>query len=200
MLSGRLIALEGIDKAGKGTQAGSLQKNLLKLGYQVEILSFPLYDDPLGQEIRRCIRNKAVYPATVVQLLFSAQRLSYEPIINGWLRAGHIVIIDRYVDSGLAYGMARGLDREWLGMVERPMPKPFLRILLDVSLKISLERASVEQDSFESDRMMLERVYEIYHMLAAERQNEWVVVDGSQEVQEVEAAVLDIVQKRLEKS
>lgn len=200
MSGGRLIAIEGLDKAGKETQARLLQKNLLQLGHHAEVLSFPIYDGPLSLEIVRCVENKAVYPATVVQLLFSAQRLFYEPVISGWLRAGHIVIIDRYSDSALAYGMARGLNRKWLEMVEQPMPRPFLRIFLDVPPEVSLHRAVTPQDSFESDRLLLEKVYDIYRTLIAETPNEWAVVDGRQTVTKVESAVLDVVQKRLEKT
>jgi dTMP kinase len=200
MLSGRLIALEGLDKAGKGTQARLLEKNLQKLGYHSDILSFPQYDGPLGQEILRCVQDKRAYPPTVIQLLFSAQRLTYEPTIRTWLEDGHIVIIDRYTDSGLVYGMARGLDREWLRMVEQPMPRPFLKILLDVSPKISFGRGTTERDSFESDRMLLEKVHEIYGALVTEQQTEWVVVDGSRRVEDVEATVLAVVKKRLEKA
>lgn len=200
MSSGKLIALEGLDKAGKETQSRLLQKNLLKLGHYAEVLSFPIYDGPLSMEILRCVENKAVYPATVVQLLFSAQRLFYEPVIREWLTIGHIVIIDRYSDSGLAYGMARGLDREWLDVVERPMPKPFLRILLDISPEVSLKRTAEERDSFEGDKALLERVYQSYHGLVNENRNEWEVVDGNQKVPEVELAVLNKVRKKLGKS
>lgn len=194
---GRLVAFEGLDKAGKQTQARLLQKNLLKLGYHVEVLSFPLYNGPLGEEILRVVHNKVLYPAMVVQLLFSAQRLCYQPVISGWLQDGHTVIIDRYIDSGIAYGIARGLEREWLEMVEQPMPRPDIRILLDISPEVSRQRASSEKDSFESDRRLLERVCEIYHMLVAEKQDEWEVVDGSKEMPEVEAAVLDTVRRKL---
>ena len=73
-------------------------------------LSFPDYDTPIGQEIRKALAGERDFAPDVMQLLYVANRFEYKPRLDAWLAAGDIVICDRYRASSVAYGEAQGLD------------------------------------------------------------------------------------------
>jgi len=96
------------------------------------------------------------------------------------------------------YGIANGLDMQWLEMLDRCLPREDLVIVLHITAEIALERArllnSMHRDVFESVEL-LKRVSLLYLELA-ERYG-WVVVDGSRSKEEVHRDVLSIVLKHL---
>jgi dTMP kinase len=111
---GRLITIEGVDGAGKSTLAGSLAQAIAAHGHRVELLR-----EPGGVELSERIRALVKDPALAVSaraeaLLYAAARAQLvhervEPLLD----EGATVLLDRYVDSSLAYqGAARGLGVE----------------------------------------------------------------------------------------
>jgi dTMP kinase len=111
---GRLITIEGVDGAGKSTLAGSLAQAIAAHGRRVELLR-----EPGGVELSERIRALVKDPALAVSaraeaLLYAAARAQLvhervEPLLDD----GATVLLDRYVDSSLAYqGAARGLGVE----------------------------------------------------------------------------------------
>ena len=109
-MPGLLIAFEGLDQSGKETQARRLADRLREDGHRCRTASFPDYDTPIGQELRRALAGEREYGADVMQLLYVANRYERKPDLERWLAAGEIVLCDRYAASSIAYGAAQALD------------------------------------------------------------------------------------------
>src|SRR5947207_58373 len=102
-----LIAIEGLDQSGKETQARHLRARIEADGRKVHGLSFPEYETPIGQEIRRALSGEREFGPEVMQLLYVANRFEYKPRLDLWLGSGAIVVCDRYRASSVAYGDAQ---------------------------------------------------------------------------------------------
>jgi dTMP kinase len=118
---GRLITIEGIDGAGKTTLARALADAIAARGIAVELLR-----EPGGVETSERIRALVKDPSLEISpraeaLLYAAARAQLvhervEPVLD----AGTLVLLDRYVDSSLAYqGAARGLGVEQVRAINR---------------------------------------------------------------------------------
>jgi dTMP kinase len=108
---GRLITIEGVDGAGKSTLARALETALRKRGIDVEQLR-----EPGGVEASERVRALVSDPALTIgaraeALLYAAARAQLvEEVLLPTLAAGRWVLLDRFVDSSLAYqGAGRGL-------------------------------------------------------------------------------------------
>jgi dTMP kinase len=112
--AGRLIALEGPDGVGKSTQVARLQAYLAERGRPVVVVREP-GGTPVGERLRAILLDPAVDMAPVTEmLLFAASRAEVVArVVRPALEAGTVVIMDRYVESSLAYqGYGLGVDRE----------------------------------------------------------------------------------------
>lgn len=194
-LPGRLIALEGIDKCGKRTQANLIKVWLESLGRKVRLIAFPDYDTPIGSIIRDFLHGKYYIAPEVRQLLYAANRWERKTDIISWLSSGHIVIADRYIPSGLAYGMANNLSLEWMTCLERGLPEADLVIIIDVPVEVSLRRLRDIGDTYERNRAFLTRVRNCYIELA-EKFN-WIIIDGNRSREEVFKDLQSIIVKFL---
>jgi len=128
-----VIAFEGLDQSGKETQARHLRGRLEQDGRTVRAVSFPDYETPIGQEVRKALAGERDFTPEVMQLLYIANRFEYKPRLDHWLAAGDAVICDRYRASSVAYGEAQGLDPAWLEDIQRHLPAPTVTVLLDIS-------------------------------------------------------------------
>jgi dTMP kinase len=108
--SAKLITVEGIDGAGKSTLAAALAETLEKQGRRVELLHEP-GGDPLSERVARLVKDPALkVDAHAEALLYAAARaqLVHERV-RPLLAQGVWVLLDRFVDSSLAY---QGAGRE----------------------------------------------------------------------------------------
>ena len=189
-----LIVLEGIDVSGKRTHTGLLAKRLTEMGQRVERIAFPDYKTPLGREIKRFLQGGVRFRPEVRQLLYVANRWERERDMDSWLREGKIVIADRYVPSGLAYGLANNLDLDWMLKLEEGLPLADMVIVIDIPVDTALSREE-PKDIYEKDRLFQEGVRRSYLDLA-ERFG-WVVIDGDRPVEEVAEQVWVHVSKKV---
>ncbi|MCC6178545.1 MAG: dTMP kinase [Chloroflexi bacterium] len=187
-LTGKLIAIEGIDQAGKQTVCERLVDVLVSTGVPAEQLGFPDYTTPLGMEIARFLRGERSYPAETRQLLYAANRWERVADIRAWLARGRAVIVDRYIASGVAYGAAQGLDIEWMLAVERGLPPADVTLLLDIPPDVSLARKTTARDAYEARTDLLTRARAAYHRLAAAPA--WHIVDAAADRDTVWSRVL----------
>lgn len=192
-----IIAVEGVDQAGKGTQSRMLADELQRDGIETTLFSFPDYETPAGSRIRECLSRSGIMDFELVHTLLAENRREKLPRIKEALREGRVLIMDRYCESNLVYGSTNGLDREWLASLDSEMPESDMVILLDISAKESFRRKK-ERDAFESDRERIERVVRAYKN-EEENNSKWVVVDGSREPDAVHADIMDVVRKALDK-
>ena len=192
---GCLIAFEGLDQSGKETQAKRLLACLTSHGRLAEMVAFPDYRTPIGQEIERALRGEREYLADVMQLLYVANRYEWKPAIERLLAAGRIVIADRYLASSVAYGEAQGLDPAWLLEVQRFLPQPDLTLLLDITPATAVQRKRVNRDRYERDLDLLGRVRRSYQRQAGNPG--WCRINGEQEPDAVAEEVATTVVRQL---
>lgn len=190
-----VIAFEGLDQSGKETQARHLRGRLEQDGHTVRPVSFPDYETPIGQEVRKALAGERDFTPEVMQLLYIANRFEYKPRMDYWLAAGDTVICDRYRASSVAYGEAQGLDPAWLEEIQRHLPAPTVTVLLDISPATAVQRKRTGRDRFERDVALLARVRDSYRRQAA--QGGWVVIDAEPGKEQVAAAVTRAVLSRL---
>jgi dTMP kinase len=176
-LRGKLIAVEGIDQAGKQTVCEWLVGELRRRGIPAEHTGFPDYATPLGQEIAAFLRGERTYPAEARQLLYAANRWERAAEIGAWLDDGRAVVVDRYIASGVAYGAAQGLDMAWMLDVERGLRPADLTLLLDITPEVSLSRKTTARDAYEERLDLLSGARAAYLTLA--RSPGWHVVDAN---------------------
>jgi dTMP kinase len=194
-LAGTLIAVEGIDQAGKQTVCTWLANELRATGIPTEQTGFPDYSTPLGQEITAFLSGQRAYRAEARQLLYAANRWERAAELRGWLADGHAVVLDRYIASGVAYGTAQGLSMDWMLAVERGLPPADLTILLDITPDVSLARKTTARDAYEARLDLLARAREAYLTLA--RGPGWLVVDAATDRDTVRERVLAALQQHL---
>jgi dTMP kinase len=110
MADGRLITIEGIDGAGKTTLAEALAAALAQRGVEITLLREP-GGVPASERVRELVKDPAMtIGARAEALLYAAARAQLvEEAIRPLLRAGSWVLLDRFVDSSLAY---QGAGRE----------------------------------------------------------------------------------------
>src|SRR5580700_6942939 len=176
-LAGRLLVFEGLDGSGKSTQARLLVKWLQARGYRVfftEWNSSELISDTI-----RCGKKKNLLTPTTFSLLHAtdfADRL--ERHVLPPLRAGYVVICDRYAYTAFVRDAARGCDPDWVRSLYGFAPKPdkvfYFRVPVATSLarklasrqKISYYEAGMDLgladvvDSYEKFQSRLKREYE----------------------------------------
>ena len=187
---GKIIVFEGIDKAGKTTQAKLLEK---KLGRKCVRIDFPNYSTPIGKEIRQFLDGKRDYPDEVKMMLLSANRWERKDEIEKIVSKGTTVIMNRYYQSNLVYGISKGLKLDWLLSLDKDMPKADLVIVIDIKPKTLVSRSKNVVDTFEKDLELIRRVKKNYRILA--KKFNWRVVEGENSVGEVHQQVLKIVTK-----
>jgi len=190
-----LIAFEGLDQSGKETQARHLRARIEQAGHRVHPLSFPDYETPIGQEIKKALEGERHFGPDVMQLLYVANRCEFRPKLDMWLSAGDVVMCDRYRASSIAYGEAQGLNPEWLGDIQQYLPPADLTVLLDIAPETAVQRKATGRDRYERDLALLARVRESYRRLSS--QPDWVLINGELPQVEVRAAVEAAVLPRL---
>lgn len=166
------ITLEGIDGAGKTTQARILEELLGEVSEGRPILRTR---EPGGWEGGEALRKLIIkehfrHPWTEV-LLFIADRCEHaKRVILPALKRNEIVLCERYNDSTLAYQVwGRGLSRDGVRQVilSTDLPEPDLTFWLDLDVETALERISRrgKPDRIESDRKLLSRISAGYRSL-----------------------------------
>ena len=191
---GKIIVIEGTDKAGKGSQSRMLAETLKASGKVCVILDFPDYTTSVGMEIKAFLEGKRDYLPEVEHLLFSANRWEKKKEIESMLENGTIIVMNRYWQSNLVYGVANGIETNWLLRLDKGLPKEDIVLVILVNPSISAKRAET-QDMFESDSQLAAKAYRNYLKFA--KQYRWKVVDGSKSKEQVHQEVTKIIRKEL---
>ena len=191
---GKIIVIEGTDKAGKTSQSRMLAEALKVSGKVCVILDFPDYTTPIGTEIKAFLEGKRDYPPEVKHLLFSANRWEKKKEIESMLENGTIIVMNRYWESNLVYGLANGMDVNWLLRLDRGLPKENIVLVILVNPSISARRAEI-QDIFESDTQLAAKAYQNYLKFA--KQFRWRIIDGSKSKEQVHQEIMKIIKKEL---
>ena len=214
--SGRLVAIEGIDGSGKGTQSRLLAE-ALRRDHTVAELTFPQYEQTrFGKQIRRMLAGEFGpldhLPPELTALLFAGDRFESADRLADLLSDHEVVVCDRYVASNAAHQAGRLTEPrraqlldflDWLEHDRYQLPRADATVLLDLPSEVAIEnirRRSATTgraiDLAERDAAHLEQTASVYRETAATQG--WLVVrcddDGTmlgraQIAAQIEAAV-----------
>jgi len=207
---GRLFVAEGIDGSGKSTQLSLLQKWLEWEGYGTYFSEWN--SSPLVRNVTRRGKKKRLLTPTTFSLIHAtdfAERS--ERHIVPPLKAGAIVLADRYAYTAFARDVARGVDARWVRNLYRFAVTPtigfYFRISVDEAVKrlaggrhaISYYEAGMDRthldDAEESFRVFQRSVIGEYERMVGEFG--LVVIDATQSIEDQQAQVRAAVTRRL---
>lgn len=207
MHTGAFITLEGPEGSGKTSQMAVLARCLRQQGYTVFATREP-GGTPIGDQVRAILmglKNTEMQKRTEI-LLFQASRAQLvAQEIRPRLARGEVVLCDRYADSTLAY---QGYGYKEFSLEQlRPLIdfatgglKPDLTLLLDVDIKLGLQRRAQDGDWNRLDAYALafhQNVRQGYLELARAEPQRWVIIDASPTPAQVQEAIQSIVLERL---
>lgn len=141
---GLLLAFEGVDGAGKTTQATLLQSRLQELGFEAILTKEPT-DSEYGRRIRQIAREGriGITAEEELDLFLKDRELDVNDTLVPVLSRGGIVLMDRYYFSNIAYQGALGLDAAKIQRVnEERFPTPDLTLLFMIAPEDSTRRIS----------------------------------------------------------
>ena len=196
----QLIAIEGLDGAGKNTLVTALTAIWQSGGLRVAHFTFPRY----GRSVHADLAAEAPHgghgdlreSVYAMALLFALDRRAAHASIAAAVADCDIVICDRYVASNAAYNAGRlGQDADgevvtWVDELEFGrfgLPVPDRHVLLGVTPEVAMSRArgreesaARERDFYERDNSLQHRVDVVYHQLARTHwHSPWIVTDGA---------------------
>ncbi len=190
-----IVVIEGVDQAGKKTQTALLEKALKKNKIKTKTFSFPDYTTPMGKEIRKYLDGKRKFPPQVIHCLLAANRWENLEAISKAHKKNSVLIMNRYYQSNIVYGLVNGLKQDWLENLESGLPKADLVILLDVTLGQSFDRKKSNRDRFEKDKKFLKKITVTYRKIA--KKKGWKLVNASRTQQQVHQDVMGIFAKKI---
>ncbi len=180
---GRLFIVEGIDGSGKSTQLTLLAQWLRKSGYPVVFSEWN--SSPIVRETTsRAKRRKLLTPLTfsLIHATDFTERVDRELLPA--LKAGAVVLADRYVYTAFARDVARGIDPDWVKSLYRFAPAPTAAFYFRVPLEVALHRIltgrprlkwyeagmdlGLNPDPQESYRLFQSRILDEYEKLVSE--------------------------------
>jgi len=202
---GVFITFEGCEGCGKSTQVRELENHLKAQGYEVLTTR-----EPGGTSVAESIRsilldpgNETLSPVTELLLYEAARAQHVRERILPALEAGKTVLSDRFFDSTTAYqGAGRGLGAEdvvRLHAIATGGLTPDLTIVIDVPAALGLARATQGgSDRIEREKIDFhERVRAEFLRLAQAEPERISVVDGTKSIDDVAAAIREIVDRVL---
>mgnify|MGYP000955509465 CR=1 FL=1 len=137
--SGKLIVVEGIDGSGKSTQIDLIYKWLSEKGKSVYFSEWN--SSALVKSTTKLGKKSKVFTPTTFSLIQAADFADrWENQILPMLKAGVIVLADRYAFTGFARDVARGVDREWVRNLYSFAYQPDLILYFSVPLSVAVER------------------------------------------------------------
>jgi dTMP kinase len=209
-LPGRLIVVEGIDGSGKTTQAKLLKQWLQSLNIPVFLTEWN--SSPLVKQTTKLGKKKNLLTPTTFSLLHAtdfADRLSRQVVPP--LKAGMVVIADRYAFTAFARDGARGVDPQWVREVYQFAIRPDLSFYFRVPVQTALKRIlsartkikyyeagmdlNISPDVVKSFEIFQQRVLDEYDRLTEPSQLE--VIDATLPITLQQAVVREIVEERM---
>jgi len=210
---GRLIAVEGLDGSGKSTQIYLLKRWLELEGAKVffsEWNSSALVKSATSKGKKRELLTPTTF--SLIHATDFADR--YERQLVPLLRAGYIVLCDRYVYTAFARDVVRGCPPKWVRGIYNFAALPDMTFFFKAKLEVSLQRIldgrpqlkyheagmdlNLSTDPYESFRIFQGRILEQY--LAMSTEFDFVVIDANERVEVQQQTVRQLLQSRIELS
>ncbi|MBT3704724.1 hypothetical protein HOG17_02995 [Candidatus Peregrinibacteria bacterium] len=180
MQKGKFITIYGINNIGKSTHAQILTERLINEGYDAEFLKYPNYTvEPTGPFLDHILRgdDKQSIPEDELQLWFVLNRYQFQPEIERKLAEGKILVVEDYVGTGIAWGVAKGLKLKWMEAINKNLLKEDLAIYMSGHRHMQAKEA---KHIHEQDDALAEKCRKIHEKLA--RKYKWKKVQMQAEI------------------
>lgn len=191
MTRGILVAIEGIDGAGKSTQRARLEQRLEAEGIPYVSSREPT-DGPWGRKIRESAASQRMSPEDELAAFVADRKQHLRGVVEPALAAGKLVLLDRYYPSSVAYQGARGLGMEHCLAANAFAPAPDVLIILDLDPAHGVQRVHQRgqgADEFEKVDYLAE-VRKIFLALPLGNKH---VLDATKSVDELADAIAALV-------
>jgi dTMP kinase len=209
-LPGRLFVVEGIDGSGKSTQLDLLRRWLVAKGYCVAFSEWN--SSPLVRDTTRWGKAKRLLTPLTFCLIHAADFADrLDRTILPPLRAGAVVLVDRYAYTAYARDAARGIDRDYIRRVYRFAPRPTAAFYFHVPLQEALRRIlagrpqlkyyeagmdlGLSEDPYRSFELFQGRIHQEYDAIVGECGLQ--VIDGTLPISEQQERMRGLVQAHL---
>ncbi len=201
------IVLEGIDKAGKTTQAELLKGYLINQGYSAIISSEPT-EGVIGQLIRKAMqnqvfvmKNKAKFDEQMAYLFAADRHYHLYNEVDGvykLIQQDHShVIATRYYFSSLAYNTNNQEEFNFVYGLNKRFPNPDLVVYLDISLDTALSRLenALYKEVYETQEK-LQQVKDNYQQIFQAYNGQILTIDGKEKIEEIHKTITDYLEKK----
>jgi len=207
---GKLIVVEGIDGSGKSTQIDLLYKWLQSQGYSVYFSEWN--SSELVKSTTKAAKKQKLFTPTTFSILHCTDFADrWENSIYPLLKAGVIVLADRYAFTAFARDVARGVDPEWVRNMYSFAIMPDVALYFRVPLEIAVERitgsrAALKYYEAGMDLNLSENIQESFKLFQGKILNEYdkmvdefglTMIDGTLSVKEQQKKVRSLVKKML---
>jgi dTMP kinase len=207
---GRLIAVEGLDGSGKSTQVHLLQKWLEQQGCKVFFSEWN--SSALVKSATSRGKKENLLTPTTFSLIHATDFADrYERQLLPLLRAGYLVLCDRYIFTAFARDVVRGVPPDWVRGVYSHAALPDLTFFFKASLEVSLARIldnrpvlkfheagmdlHLSTDPYESFRLFQGRIFEQY--LAMSMEFNFIMIDANDRIEAQQDVVRRLVSSRI---
>ena len=213
-MKGLLVTFEGIEGSGKSTLISLVHDALVKKDLDLTVTREPGGSD-LGRSLRKALLDPAAAAVSPMAELFlyAADRAQHiNDVIAPALRAGNVVLCDRFSDATLAYqGYGRGLPLDIVREVDGKATgglKPDLTVLLDISTREGIKRARgrnerkgvSDESRFDNEDLPFhEAVRDGYLALSESDPERFLILDGMASLEELTVRVVEEIVARLER-
>jgi dTMP kinase len=201
-ITGKLIVVEGIDGSGKSTQISLLEKWLRYRNIRVFLTEWNS-SEAIKDVTSRGKKKEKLTPTTFSLLHATDFADRYERNIFPLLRAGYIVLADRYIYTAYARDMVRGCSPLWVKKVYGYALKPDITFYFRVPVDVAAERIlsgrpklkyyeagmdlDISNDIYESYRIFQSRIIEQYEKMI--KNENFVVIDGTFDIEQQQKLV-----------
>jgi dTMP kinase len=210
---GRLIAVEGLDGSGKSTQIHLLKRWLELEG--VKVFFSEWNSSALVKSATSKGKSRELLTPTTFSLIHATDFADrYERQLVPLLRAGYIVLCDRYVFTAFARDVVRGCPSKWVRGIYNFAGLPDMTFFFKARLEVSLQRIldgrptlkyfeagmdlHLSPDPYESFRIFQGRILEQY--LAMSTEFNFVVIDANERVEVQQQIVRQLLQSKIDLS
>jgi dTMP kinase len=216
-IKGKLIIVEGIDGSGKSTQVRLLEKWLRYIGIPVFFTEWNS-SEQVKEIISKGKKKNLLTPTTFSLLHATDFAARYERNIFPLIRAGYIVLADRYIYTAFARDVVRGCSLEWVRHLYSFAVKPDVAFYFRVPVEVSFDRIvknrpklkyyeagmdlNLSNDPYESYRIFQGRIIDEYESMV--ETEGLTVVDGTKDIEEqqerMRQKVMEILPQRMLKN
>ncbi|MCX8035603.1 MAG: thymidylate kinase [Candidatus Sumerlaeia bacterium] len=210
-MKGALIAVEGLDGSGKSTQIYLVKRWLELEGYKVFFTEWNS-SVVVKSATRKGKKRQLLTPTTFSLIHCTDFADRYERQVLPLLRAGYIVLADRYVYTAYARDSVRGCDPQWVRNLYSFAAPADITFFFDLPLEVALGRIlagrpklkyheagmdlNLASDPVESFRVFQGRIYNEYKKIIEEFQP--VVIDATQTIEKQQEQVRKIIAERID--